>query len=214
MKQPIIGISPRYAFYKETNRHFLQVNTDYIDQIVNRNAIPLILVPGPNLLNSLKMCDGILEIGGDGIDEETDLIDKEIIEYAIINKLPVLGICRGIQCIAAFLGGKLTQDIETDKLEHPAVDKKHYVERIAVGNLSKLLPEKFLVNTFHHQAVKTVPEEFIATYKNADVIEAIEHKTLPIVAVQWHPERYYTKESEIIFDYFLEKVNEYRENNN
>lgn len=231
MKQPIIGISPRYAFYKETNRHFLQVNTDYIDQIVNRNAIPLILVPGPNLLNSLKMCDGILEIGGDdidpkyygetndsglskGIDEETDLIDKEIIEYAIINKLPVLGICRGIQCIAAFLGGKLTQDIETDKLEHPAVDKKHYVERIATGNLSKLLPEKFLVNTFHHQAVKTVPEGFIATYKNADVIEAIEHKTLPIVAVQWHPERYYTKESEIIFDYFLEKVNEYRENNN
>ena len=97
MKQPIIGISPRYAFYKETNRHFLQVNTDYIDQIVNRNAIPLILVPGPNLLNSLKMCDGILEIGGDdidpkyygetndlglskGIDEETALIDKEIIE--------------------------------------------------------------------------------------------------------------------------------------
>ena len=83
-----------------------------------------------------------------------------------------------------------------------------------MGNLSKLLPEKFLVNTFHHQAVKTVPEGFIATYKNADVIEAIEHKTLPIVAVQWHPERYYTKESEIIFDYFLEKVNEYRENNN
>ena len=98
MKQPIIGISPRYAFYKETNRHFLQVNTDYIDQIVNRNAIPLILVPGPNLLNSLKMCDGILEIGGDdidpkyygetndlglskGIDEETDLIDKEIEEF-------------------------------------------------------------------------------------------------------------------------------------
>ena len=38
--------------------------------------------------------------------------------------------------------------------------------------------------------------------------------SLPIVAVQWHPERYYTKESEIIFDYFLEKVNEYRENNN
>ena len=43
MKQPIIGISPRYAFYKETNRHFLQVNTDYIDQIVNRNAITYFL---------------------------------------------------------------------------------------------------------------------------------------------------------------------------
>lgn len=231
MKQLVIGISPRYTFCKETNRRFLQVNTNYIEQIVNRNAIPLILIPGPNLINSLKICDGILEIGGDDInpkyygetndlglskeiDDETDLVDKEIVEYAIANKLPILGICRGIQCLAAFLGGKLTQDISADKLEHPSTDKKHYVERISLGNLSKLLPEKFLVNTYHHQAVTEVPEGFIATYKNGDVIEAIEHLSLPIIAVQWHPEKYYTKESEIIFDYFLERANEYRKNHN
>ncbi len=230
MKQPIIGISPRFAISEKTGYKFMQINMDYIKQITNRGGIPLILTPSNNLLDMLKMCDGFFIIGGDdinpkyynqnndlslskGIDDIQDETDLKIIEYSINNKIPMLGICRGIQAFAAFLGGSLYQDLDYEKLSHPVTDKKHIVTRVGIGNLSKLLPESFLVNTFHHQAVNTIPNDFILTYVNGDVVEAIEHKTLPIYGVQWHPERFYTKESEIIFNYFWDKVNEYRKNN-
>lgn len=230
MKRPIIGITPRFTFNEKSNRHFIQVNTDYTKQLIERDVIPLILTPGEQLEESLSMCDGILILGGDDINpvlygETNDLnlskdidpimdeTDQYIINYAYKKQMPMLGICRGIQALAVFLGGSLHQDLEHDKLHHPSEDKKHYVEKIYNSNLSKQLPDKFLVNTFHHQSVKKVPDGFHVTYKNCDVIEAMEHDTLPIVAVQWHPERFVTDESKIIFDYFMEKVNEYRKNN-
>jgi putative glutamine amidotransferase len=46
------------------------------------------------------------------------------------------------------------------------------------------------VNSFHHQAVKRVAEEFVVTARSSDgIIEAIEHPGKRFaVAVQWHPE--------------------------
>lgn len=230
MKQFIIGVSPRFSTSEKTGYQFLQINMDYIKQITNRNAIPLILTPSNSFKESLAMCDGFIIIGGDdinpicyhetnelglskGINDVEDALDKEIFTYCLENKVPLLGICRGIQAIAAFDNGSLYQDIATFHLRHAETEKKHTVERVNIGNLSKLLPENFLVNSFHHQAVKSVSSDYIVTYKNQDVIEAIEHKTLPIYGVQWHPERFYTQESAVIFDYFWEKINEYRKNN-
>ena len=54
--------------------------------------------------------------------------------------------------------------------------------------------------------------DFVILYKNADTIEAIEHKNLPLLGVQWHPERIKSNESTIIFDYFFGKLYE-RKNN-
>lgn len=230
MKQFIIGISPRFTTSEKTGYQFIQINVDYIKQITNRGGIPLILTPGINLDKALDMCDGILLIGGDdinptyygennelglskGITEIEDETDQKIVQYVLDKKLPTMGICRGIQNFAAFLGGSLHQDLDYAHLSHPESEKKHYVEKVATANLSSLLPDKFLVNSFHHQAVNKLPKGFIATYKNGDVIEAIEHETLPFFGVQWHPERYYTNESEIIFNYFWEKIDEYRNNN-
>lgn len=230
MNYPIIGISPRFSKEEKSGYSFLKINQDYITQIVNRGAIPLILLPSDGFEELISKCDGFLIIGGDdinptyygekneeglskGIDSLTDAIDQKIIQYATTHQIPMLGICRGIQAFAAFMGGTLHQDLATKQIAHPVpFEKKHYVTRVNETSLTRLLPEKFLVNTFHHQAVNQIPDGFIAIYQNVDTIEAIEHVHLPIVGVQWHPERYYTAESAIIFDYFMEKVNEYRKN--
>ena len=226
MKQSFIGISPRYNIDASNGKRALKINMDYIKQIVSYNRIPLVLFDCENFEENLKLCDGFLILGGDdinpeyfnednslnlskGIDELSDVIDQKIINYAKENKVPLLGICRGHQALAAFLGGSLHQDIPHAKLNHPEEDKKHSVSKIANGNLSSLLPDNFLVNTFHHQAVNKLPDGFITTYMNGDVIEAIEHPTLPMMGVQWHPERYYTAESKIIFDYFHSLVDKY-----
>lgn len=230
MEQFIIGISPRFTTNEKTGYQFIQINMDYIKQITNRGAIPFILTPGHSLNQQLNMCDGILLIGGDdinplyygetndqglsrGISKIEDETDKEIIQYALKKGLPTMGICRGIQDFAAFLGGSLYQDLTTFQLTHPENEKKHYVEKQTTTELTKRLPDQFLVNSFHHQAVNNLPNGFITTFKNGDVIEAIEHISLPFFGVQWHPERYYTAESEIIFNYFWEKINVYRKNN-
>ncbi|MCM1259675.1 MAG: type 1 glutamine amidotransferase [Prevotella sp.] len=228
MNYPIIGISPRFSKEEKSGYSFLKVNQDYIKQIINRGAIPLILLPSNGLEAMLSQCDGFLIIGGDdinptyygktndanlskGIDPVTDEVDQKIIQYATAHQIPTFGICRGIQAFAAFMGGTLHQDLATEQVSHPIpLEKKHYVTCVNKTPLTNLLPEKFLVNTFHHQAVHHIPEGFIATYQNEGTIEAIEHTQWPIFGVQWHPERYYTAESAIIFDYFMEKVNEYR----
>lgn len=229
MNYPVIGISPRFSKEEKSGYSFLKINQDYIKQIMNRGAIPLILLPSNGFEELLSQCDGFLIIGGDdinptyygetneeglskGIDSLTDEIDQKIIQYAITHQIPTFGICRGIQAFAAFMGGTLHQDLATEQISHPIpFEKKHYVTCVNKTFLTNLLPEKFLVNTYHHQAVHRVPEGFVVTYRNADTIEAIEHMHLPIFGVQWHPERYYTTESAIIFDYFMEKVNAYRE---
>lgn len=230
MKQFIIGVSPRFTTNEKTGYQFVQINMDYIKQITNRGGIPFILTPSDNLSQQLDMCDGILLIGGDdinpmyygenneqglskGISEMEDETDKKIIQYVFSKGLPTMGICRGIQDFAAFLGGSLYQDLEASHLSHPEQEKKHMVEKITNAPLSSQLPNTFLVNSFHHQAVNQIPDGFVATFKNGDVIEAIEHTTLPFFGVQWHPERYYTKESEVMFNYFWEKIHVYRKNN-
>ncbi len=230
MKKQYIGISPRYILANENTATYLKIYDAYTKQIIDRNFIPLVLFDGPCFDELIKMCDGFLILGGDDInptvygenndlnlskdiDDNQDITDKKILDYAVKHKVPTFGICRGIQSIAAMLGGTLHQDISYANLYHPASEKKHMVTKVANGPVSSLLPDIFETNTFHHQCVNKVPEDFIVTYVNGDVIEAIEHKTLPMFAVQWHPERYYTKESEIMFDYFKQKVIEYGKNN-
>lgn len=230
MNKKIIGISPRFSIHEGAMVNYLKINSDYLQQVLNRNGFPFVLIDEETLDDSLKMCDAFLVIGGDDInpeyynenndknqskdiDEYTDRVDQKIIKYAIENKIPTLGICRGLQAMAAFLGGSLHQDIKDAGLNHPFEDKKHLVKCVNQTKLTKLLPESFLVNTYHHQAVKDIPEGFIVTYMNHDVIEAMEHKTLPMIGVQWHPERFYTKESEIIFNYFFSLIDEYGKNN-
>lgn len=222
MKQPIIGISPRFS--SDANYQYVKINYDYFKVLLSRNATIVILLDNDHLEETLAKCDGFLIIGGDdidptyyhqdntqglskGIDQRTDQIDEKIIKFAKEHHIPTLGICRGIQAMAAFLNGSLYQDMASSNLNHLEDDHKHFVKKVANTKLSSLLPDTFLVNSFHHQCVKDLPDGFIATFVNNDVIEAIEHQSLPLIGVQWHPERYYTNESIIIFDYFFSLIN-------
>lgn len=221
MKQYIIGVSPR-PNQNETNT-FIRVNRNYIDQLTSRGLTPIILTPGSNIENILPLCDGFLVIGGDDfdptiygetneqnlskeIDKEMDELDKIIIDYAVKSQKPLLGICRGHQAISAIHGKALYQDIETAKLEHPHEGIYHNVTKVTNYGVATLLPDEFQVNTYHHQCTKELPDGFVVLFKNHDVIEAIEHTTLPILGIQWHPERLSTNETKIIFDYFKGKL--------
>ena len=93
--------------------------------------------------------------------------------------------------INVFFGGTLTQDLQEDRgLAHP-YHSIHSVECIEGSQLEQLFGASFLVNSYHHQAVQTLGAGLIsiAATQNGDIVEALEHKTLPVLGVQWHPER-------------------------
>ena len=222
MNQKIIGITPRY-YFNDDKKKFLRVSQMYLDYLDNNDVLYFILTPSTNIEQMLSLCDGFLVIGGDDfdpihygqtnelnlskeIDPVIDTIDKQVIDHAVANKKPLLGICRGLQAIVVTQGGTLHQDIAHDNLNHPHEGIYHKVTKVKNMGVAKLLPDEFTVNTYHHQCADILPEGFHTLLMNGDVIEFIEHETLPIIGAQWHPERLDSEESKIILNYFLDKV--------
>lgn len=222
--KPIIGIVPRTDTVN--NNYRLQINYNYLDQFLKRGVIPLILpFNEPEIETLLKQCDGFLIPGGvdmdpkyynqtnegdsKDVDDNIDVLDDVVIKYAVQHKIPVFGICRGIQSIAAIMGGTLHQDITKAKLQNDEVDHRHFVTTLYTHPFANNFKKTFETNSYHHQAVDIVPEGFEVIFKHNDIIEGIIHKELPITAVQWHPERFDAIESDILFDYFVKQIKDY-----
>jgi len=114
-------------------------------------------------------------------DPVQEYFDTEILPGLAHAGFPVFGICRGLQTLNVHYGGTLKN---VDK--HPkSKEKTDLVHEI---NVSGEKPIK--VNSFHHQAVNKLADcfEVLATSQDG-VVEAIKHVNLPVVAVQYHPER-------------------------
>ncbi|MDD4388862.1 MAG: type 1 glutamine amidotransferase [Bacilli bacterium] len=212
----IVGISPRLMTHENVEREF--VNSRYVKQLISRelNAI-MINIDNPQPEKLLRLCDCFLITGGYDIDpkyfgEENngksincnlsmDKIDRQIVEHAKITKKPLLGICRGHQAINVFFGGTLYQDIGDT---HRNIKEGH----IVYTETNRLLPfnTKIAVNSYHHQAINRIAPDFDVIARAEDgTIEAIIHRHLPIIGIQWHPEVIpNAKESEIIFNLFAQ----------
>lgn len=172
----------------------------------------------------LKIVDLLILTGGGDVDplvygEEVrfenvtryqfrDKIELMLIKEAINQQIPIFGICRGLQIINVFFGGSLYQNIKeqiSSQILHWQNDIYHLSHNVAItpgSFLAKILNEsKIFVNSFHHQAVKKLGKGLKISAKSADgIIEAIAHSTLPIFAVQWHPEVSY------VFDNYSKKI--------
>ena len=186
-----IGITTRL-----NEENILAVKPEYIKYLEENKLSPVVLKYDDIYLDEkIASCDGFIISGGDDIDpsfygesnknclctlKEIDLLDKRIVEYCANNKIPLLGICRGMQAINVFLGGSLYQDIPNHK------DRFHEV----VG-IDPLFEDKFSINSMHHQAIKDLAKglKVIAICAEDENIEAVMHEDLPIIGCQWHPEQ-------------------------
>lgn len=172
-----------------------------------RSCIELGLCPYTSLsLSTLSTCDAlILPGGGDitpgfygqenhgsrGINTELDLLQIQALEYFIRTQKPILGICKGMQLINVYFGGTLIQDLPNSG-EHQTSegDLMHSSTVTKDCVLSHLYGNEFTINSNHHQAVDKLGRHLrIVQMSHDNVVEGIVHDTLPIIAVQWHPER-------------------------
>ncbi|MFY8021599.1 MAG: gamma-glutamyl-gamma-aminobutyrate hydrolase family protein [Bacteroidia bacterium] len=141
-----------------------------------------------------------------------DSIEIGLIQFAIQKKIPLLGICRGLQLMNASCGGTLLADIDSlmhSPIQHMQVgkDSAHAIEFTPLSLFQKKFHlQKSFVNSTHHQCIKKLsPLFFTAALAPDGIIEAIQIKNKKqfALAVQWHPERLQNKSSLLLLKEFL-----------
>ncbi len=220
--KPYIGITANYD--EDRAEFFLQ--EPYIKAILKAKGIPILLLPEPTPISQTEneeateafvlpdFIDGVLLSGGGDIDPfymnqepqigcgaiqpKRDAYELWLVRECMERKLPVLGICRGMQVLNVGLGGMVWQDIpkKSTSLQHmQKAPKNHPTHFINIEKESYLYEmfqlEKMRVNSFHHQSISKLGADLCITARSADgVVEAIEKRGEQfVVGVQYHPER-------------------------
>ena len=211
--RPLIGITVAHV-----EEELSTYPRDYYVQAVNNaGGAPLLLPPlaGAEVIERyLRLVDGVILSGGSDLDAslfgeepllgtgrvypERDCFELALAGRALELDLPLLGICRGVQVLNIAAGGDIYQDIRSQVagvLEHSQKAPRDYpwhgVELAAASILGSICGcEGMRVNSFHHQAVRTVAPGFkVAARAKDGVIEAIEGVEAKFaLGVQWHPE--------------------------
>lgn len=112
---------------------------------------------------------------------------------AISRGIPVFGVCLGLQAMVEHFGGEL------GVLDYPVHGKTACV-RLGGGVMFEGLPGEMRVGRYHSLFARPdrLPAELEVTAESEDgVIMAIEHRTLPLAAVQFHPESIMTLEGDL-----------------
>lgn len=196
-----IGISQRLDFYADRGER-----RDALDQRWTEFlwSLGLIAIPLPSLcpdsvsyITALKL-DGFILSGGNDIGEapERDDLEYTILKYAKINFLPVIGVCRGMEFMNVFSGGRLR-----DVTGHVSVTHDIF------GFFSDKYGIKH-VNSYHSVGCMCDDigaELSVVARSNDGVVEAVHHKRLPWLGIMWHPERncpYTPEDSQVFKDHF------------
>lgn len=181
------------------------INPAYIKAATAVGGIPVaIYAPKPDpTYDALILCGGAdidpsrydqTNTASRGIDPVRDDAEFELFDTYMAQKKPILGICRGHQLINVAMGSDLIQHLDHAELHTSGVSGVDMIHEVCADKgsfVGKLYGERFMTNSSHHQAVGTPAKDLraVAWSENGKVIEALEHDFLPIISVQWHPER-------------------------
>jgi len=172
------------------------------------SRMDLLLLPGggdisPDLLH-------VPDRGSYNIDRPLDQIQFSYFDYFISKGKPILGICKGMQLINAGLGGTIIQNMPPEHRNLHAYldykDNQHSCTYIppektdafpmlsVYDRLYKTGSLPLQINSAHHQCVDRMPKElFPFQYASDGITEGFVHRFLPVIGLQWHPERlFYT----------------------
>ncbi|MDR1763724.1 MAG: gamma-glutamyl-gamma-aminobutyrate hydrolase family protein [Dysgonamonadaceae bacterium] len=225
-QKPVIGIS-----VSRTASGGSTVSANYVNAVLKAGGLPL-LIPAMTDSSAVyeltNTIDGLIMTGGEDVnpllygeeplpglgevDGERDRYEILLVKSSAKRKIPILGICRGEQIINVIFGGTLYQDIpsQRDTVVKHRQDLEgrfasHSVEVAPGTKLAEIIGAgSHAVNSFHHQAVKRLAPVFRLSATASDgVVEAYEaYPTLPIIAVQWHPEMLITGNSPEMLNLF------------
>ena len=220
MGNPIIGVfadtmSCNKGGFGDVTRQY--INAAYISAVEDAGAVPFI-IPVSNDLEKTKklidLCDGLLFPGGEDIDpgyygenphknlgEIRPEVDKFLFHsllYALEQRKPALGICKGMQMMVVATGGSLYQDIYSQREEetflHCQSGRRTYgVHQVQIDKDSRLFQiletGQIATNSMHHQSGRTLGKGLrLSAHTEDGIVEAVESLDGRLIGVQWHPE--------------------------
>lgn len=208
--------SKNLQYLEESIAHWVMTRDVLVFMVPTVNTEGLIHPSNIRLRHYAEHLDGLVLQGGADVspqsyaevptrpewsgDPARDRYELELLHEFVDAGKPVLGICRGCQLINVAFGGSLFQDIASDVPQalahvHDDYDRhRHQVtfpEGSSLGRMLKAPSGQALVNSIHHQAVKTLGRDMSVealSYPD-NVVEAIRYTKAPFVmGLQWHPE--------------------------
>ncbi len=239
--KPVIGITVNYDMGNRIGTHTglgtpLQdwdyIALDYANAVAASGGIPVLI---PNLKNPddmipfLDRIDGLLLSGGADIEPtlygdvvkgfcgpiqvRRDAQEMVLLKGAFAKKMPILGICRGLQFLNVGFGGTMYQDLPTEKGIYHSIDvaeRNHPIHTVKFsgGMIRDIMGvDELGTNSYHHQGLKDIAANGTVTGMTADGnVEVVEFSgghpfTL---GVQWHPEMMYDSPyTKKLFDAFI-----------
>lgn len=223
--RPCIGISSNFMHADPRRPVFKGMTLQYLEQrmVLSLHRAGAIPVGLPSLgedpqgtKDLISRIDGLLLAGGADLsptsygeqplrpewsgDPIRDAYELQLVEQARARGLPILGVCRGIQLLNVALGGRLHQDIVTQRANSLVHRDWHQYD--ALGHDVSLEPQSWIsriygdvtsleVNSIHHQGLSELAQPLRATAWAPDgVIEAVQMREGNewIMGIQWHPE--------------------------
>jgi len=146
-----------------------------------------ILAEGDEIEDALILAGGA-DIGVQPIRDATEF---EFIRKAVEKGVPILGVCRGMQILNHYFGGKvedITESLVEDHTIETISDGEHTQLNSQFHWIRSMNGDLFICNSRHHQHCSIIAECFTPTHYSIDgLVEAFVGDK--ILAVQWHPER-------------------------
>lgn len=191
----------------EVDLHFV----DYSRAVAAAGGLPVGLSRDAPADAMVERIDGLVLSGGADVDPSRygrsrqpecgtaepgrDAWELALVDAALAARVPIFGICRGIQVVNVALGGTLLQHLDRGTGDgHPRDDVPRettvHSVKLAPGSLAAAVyGTEVQVNSLHHQAVDEVGRGLVASGHSPDgTVEALELPGSPVLAVQWHPE--------------------------
>ena len=168
-----------YQFIGEMGAEVIVIRSDRakVDDVHEISPTHIVISPGPSVPERAGIsCDIVREF---------------------YEKIPMLGVCLGHQCIAFALGGKIERASEIKHGKTSLI--YHNGEGVFRG-----IPSPFRAVRYHSLIVKDVPPDFeVNAFSDTGLVMGIRHRSLPLHGVQFHPESIFTEYGKEILKNFL-----------
>lgn len=223
--QPIIGVAANERRDAGTDMGNMAISynpSGYIKAVQLVGGLPLMIPIGDptNAKRYVSMIDKLILAGGQNVapefygevetiesvdyNRERDAFEIALVNEAIKQNKPIIGVCRGMQLVNVALGGTLNQHTPNHWQKYSSTQVSHDVTIKKHSPLDKIYGLRAHVNSFHRQSLKQVAPQLsvIATSIDDHVIEAVasHDPSIRFLGVQWHPDfMYNVREADLDF---------------
>jgi putative glutamine amidotransferase len=210
MVLPLIGISAyvELARWGPWDRESTVLPQVYVTAVHAAGGRAVVIPPFPEgAADVVAALDGLILAGGGDLDPALygaepdprtagvrparDTGEVALLRAAIDADLPTLGICRGMQLMSAYAGGKLVQHLDSEAHRGaPGEYVRHPVDTVPGTRLAGILGKRTEVPSYHHQGVADSGTLTVSAYAFDGGIEGVEDPAARFrVGVLWHPEQ-------------------------